>query len=133
LGNNSSKPDFHAKPVFLLHVWTGGEGNQAKYEEYDEMYVDDDEWEKCVSPLHLTNCSSQFHRLKLTGEQIDDRIVEVHWEPDHSRWRMMRFRDDKPNANHISTVEKVIQSIVDGVEKDAVRFLSFHLQPLPNP
>ena len=35
------KPDFHAKPVFLLHVWCGG----PAYELYDEMYVEDDEWE----------------------------------------------------------------------------------------
>ncbi|KAF8236253.1 mRNA capping enzyme [Tricholoma matsutake] len=92
------KPDFLAKPVFLLHVWCGG----PTYELYDEMYVEDDEWEK----------------MKLTGEQIDDRTVEVRWDPSLSRWRMMRFRDDKPNGNHRDVVEKIIQSIVDGVEKD---------------
>lgn len=58
--------------------------------------------------------------LKQSGEQIDDRIVEVHWEVDHSRWRMMRFRNDKPNGNHLSIVGKIIQSIADGVEKEAV-------------
>jgi mRNA guanylyltransferase len=36
------KPDFHAKPVFLLYVWCGSQA----YEPYDEMYVEDDEWEK---------------------------------------------------------------------------------------
>lgn len=58
--------------------------------------------------------------MKLTGEQIDDRTVEVRWDPSLSRWRMMRFRDDKPNGNHRDVVEKIIQSIVDGVEKDIV-------------
>lgn len=33
---------------------------------------------------------------------------------------MMRFRDDKPAGNHIKTVECVIESIRDGVEKDVV-------------
>ena len=33
---------------------------------------------------------------------------------------MMRFRDDKPNANHKNVVDSIIQSIADGVEKDAV-------------
>jgi mRNA guanylyltransferase len=58
--------------------------------------------------------------MKLTGEQIDDRTVEVRWDPALSHWRMMRFRDDKPNGNHQDIVEKIIRSIVDGVEKDAV-------------
>jgi mRNA guanylyltransferase len=58
--------------------------------------------------------------MKLTGKQIDDRTVEVRWDPALSHWRMMRFRDDKPNGNHRDIVEKIIQSIVDGVEKDVV-------------
>jgi mRNA guanylyltransferase len=58
--------------------------------------------------------------MKLTGEQIDDRVVEVHWDIIKSHWRMMRFRDDKPNGNFRTVVENIIQSIADGVEKDAV-------------
>jgi mRNA guanylyltransferase len=58
--------------------------------------------------------------MKSTGEQIDDRIVEVHWDLENERWRMMRFRDDKPHGNHRSVVDKIIQSIADGVQKDAV-------------
>lgn len=64
---------------------------------------------------------SPLSRLKKSGEQIDDRVVEVHWDPAISCWRMMRFRDDKPHGNHRSVVENIIQSIADGVEKDAVR------------
>lgn len=56
----------------------------------------------------------------MSGEQIDDRIVEVHWDPSMQRWRMMRFRDDKPQGNHKRVVDNIIQSIADGVEKDAV-------------
>jgi mRNA guanylyltransferase len=69
--------------------------------------------------------SSFSFRLKKSGEQIDDRVVEVHWDQAVSRWRMMRFRDDKPHGNHRSVVENIIQSIADGVEKDAVRLYSF--------
>ncbi|KAF9014107.1 mRNA capping enzyme [Cyathus striatus] len=101
---NPKTPDFYAKPIFLLYVWTGDERGQSKYEEYDQMYVDDDEWEK----------------LKLSGEQLDDRIVEVHWDPTVESWRMMRFREDKPNGNHRSVVDNIIQSIADGVEKEAL-------------
>ena len=62
-----------------------------------------------------------FFRLKASGEQIDDRIVEVYWDTAHDRWRMMRFRDDKPKGNHKSVVDNIIKSIVDGVEKEDVR------------
>lgn len=58
--------------------------------------------------------------MKLSGEQIDDRIVEVHWDPEVDRWRMLRFRDDKPNGNFRTVVENIIQSISDGVEKSMV-------------
>jgi hypothetical protein len=63
--------------------------------------------------------------MKLSGNQIDDRIVEVHWDSELSHWRLMRFRDDKPNGNHRTVVENIIQSIVDGVEKDIVGFLHY--------
>jgi len=59
--------------------------------------------------------------MKASGEQVDDRIVEVCWDPVRELWRMMRFRDDKPQGNHRSVVENIMQSIADGVEKDAVR------------
>ncbi|KAI3599973.1 mrna guanylyltransferase [Moniliophthora roreri] len=100
LVSDPNKPDLVAKPVFLLKVWCGDQ----RYEQYDEMYVEDDEWEK----------------MKLSGEQYDDRIIEVHWDPNVSHWRMMRFRDDKPNGNHLSIVEKIIDSIADGVDKDTL-------------
>ncbi|KAF8212065.1 mRNA capping enzyme, alpha subunit [Mycena galopus ATCC 62051] len=99
-----AQPDFHAKPVFLLQVWCG----DTTYEQYDQMYVDDDEWES----------KRLSFGMKSSGEQYDDRIVEVHWDPAHNHWRMMRFRDDKDNGNHRSIVEKIIVSIADGVEKD---------------
>jgi len=80
--------------------------------------------------------------MKSTGEQYDDRIVEVHWDQDVSHWRMMRFRDDKPNGNHRSVVENIIQSVSDGVERDALlarsnairnAWKTRHSQPPPPP
>ena len=62
--------------------------------------------------------------MKVSGDHFEDRIVEVHWDPTLEGWRMMRFRDDKPAGNHINTVESVIQSIRDGVEKETVRTTS---------
>ncbi|KIM65335.1 hypothetical protein SCLCIDRAFT_1212510 [Scleroderma citrinum Foug A] len=99
--SNSSTPDFCAKPFFGLHIYCGEDQGQSVYEPYDKLYVKDDEWRD----------------MKLSGEQVDDRIVEVHWDPDLSSWRKMRFRDDKPHGNYRTIVEKIIQSIADGVEK----------------
>ena len=39
---------------------------------------------------------------------------------------MMRFRDDKPNGNFKSVVENIIQSIEEGVEKDAVSLIAWY-------
>ncbi|KAI0729937.1 mRNA capping enzyme, catalytic domain-containing protein [Fomitopsis betulina] len=100
--SRSPDPDFLAKPVFELHVYCGDEQRQPRYEFYDVMHVEDDEWES----------------LKRAGEQLDDRIVEVHWDPVNEHWRMMRFRDDKPAGNYKTVVEKIIKSIADGVEKE---------------
>jgi mRNA guanylyltransferase len=65
--------------------------------------------------------------MKASGEQIDDRIIEVHWDTAESHWRMMRFRDDKPNGNYRTVAENIIQSIAEGIEKDAVSHNTQHL------
>lgn len=39
---NPNEPDWHSKPLFLLHVWCGGD----KYEQYDDLHVEDKEWEE---------------------------------------------------------------------------------------
>lgn len=72
--------------------------------------------------MHVTD--EEWDAMKTSGEQFDDRIVEVHWDAELESWRMMRFRDDKPNGNHKTTVENIISSIADGVEKDVVRVSS---------
>jgi CCR4-NOT transcriptional regulation complex NOT5 subunit len=71
--------------------------------------------------------------LKDSGEQVDDRIVEVYWDTAGEHWRMMRFRDDKPHGNHRSVVENIIQSIADGVEKDIVSGSSQDLAQCDDP
>lgn len=40
--SDPSQPDYHAKPIFALHVWTGANN----YEPFDVMQVKDEEWEK---------------------------------------------------------------------------------------
>ena len=75
-------------------------------------------------PPRLGLTATAICRMKVSGEHFEDRIVEVHWDPTLEGWRMMRFRDDKPAGNHLNTVESVIQSIRDGVEKETVRTIN---------
>lgn len=39
---NPTEPDWYATPLFLLHVWCGGD----KYEQYDHLLIEDKEWEE---------------------------------------------------------------------------------------
>lgn len=66
--------------------------------------------------------------MKRSGEQLDDRIVEVHWDPVKEQWRFMRFRDDKPAGNFKTVVENIIKSIADGVEKEQVIHTASHVE-----
>ena len=47
--SDPSRPEFHAKPFFGLHVYCGDEKGQPKYELYDSLFMEDDEWERWVS------------------------------------------------------------------------------------
>lgn len=95
-------------------TWTTRNGNSA----YSPLFP----W--LFRTIVISRLRTRFYsvcRLKASGEQVEDRIVEVYWETSHERWRMMRFRDDKPNGNFKTVVENIIQSIIDGVEKEDVR------------
>ena len=52
--------------------------------------------------------------------QYDDRIIECNWSVERETWQFMRIRDDKEHANHKSIMEKILISIQDGVEIEAV-------------
>ena len=79
-------------------------GHGAEYEFFDYLEMTDEEWEDIVA----------------SGEQYDERIVEVCWNKEEATWKIMRFRDDKPHGNHKSIVGKILTSIKDGVELDVV-------------
>ncbi len=94
----SPYPDYSAMPQFNLSVF-GGSGNQDI--PYGTMAIERHEWE----------------RMKAMNEPLNDRIVECYMDK-MQRWRFLRFRDDKKEANHVSTVESVMESIRDKVSKD---------------
>lgn len=153
-------PDLYAKPLFLLLIFKGSRGPE-EYEFFDFMDVTDEEWEEWVSvyftpyfsmwpsllstqvlniyqlPLLLLLSHSLFYsRLKSSGQQLDDRIVEVAWwpgnEPDERNesqkirgphWHFLRIRDDKNDGNFDKVVHNILRSIKDGVEEEEVSWM----------
>jgi mRNA guanylyltransferase len=101
--------DWDAKPEIELMV---NHGDREGYQRWANLALTDEEWEA----------------IKGMGEQIDGRIIECFLDPSSGSWRPKiekdgtpRYRDDKKDANHISTVKSVIESIQDGVtEQDLI-------------
>lgn len=105
--------DFDACPTFDLLVWHGG-----KDQFFAPLHIEDAEWEG----------------MKNMNQVLDGRIIECY-KDSQGRWRMKietderipRFRDDKTHANHISTVNSVLESIEDAVSEDD---LLHHAKPI---
>ncbi|KAF2676650.1 mRNA capping enzyme, alpha subunit [Lentithecium fluviatile CBS 122367] len=108
-GEGGLIPDYDAMPTrFQLLVYHG----QHKYQPFEhDLSVTEAEWEM----------------LKGLNERIDGRIIECFRDTD-GKWRFKkdddgtpRWRDDKPDANHISTVDSVLDSIEDPVTEADLR------------
>ena len=96
--DRSPYPDYTAMPQFRLAAFSGDNKEDIVF---GTMYVEANDWES----------------MKALEEPLNDRIVECYLDK-QNRWRFLRFRDDKKEANHISTVESVMESIQDKVSKD---------------
>jgi mRNA guanylyltransferase len=93
--------DYDSVPHSELIVFRGGSGPE-QYEYFADVDISEEEWET----------------LKGLEEPLNDRIVECNLD-DQGRWHIIRFRDDKHEANHKSTITSVMESIRDRVsEKD---------------
>ncbi|KAK6865603.1 hypothetical protein PG995_002131 [Apiospora arundinis] len=91
---------YHEIPQIQMFAYHGGNGPDS-YRPFAEMYMTEEEWEE----------------LKALNEPLNDRIIEAYMD-EQKRWRFYRFRDDKPNGNHISVIKSVLDSIEDGVTKE---------------
>lgn len=90
---------YQGVPDVELHVFMGNGPEPYKY--FNQLYLTPEEWET----------------LKSLGDPLQERVVECALD-EQGRWRLHRFRDDKPNANHVSTVNSVMQSIQDSVSEE---------------
>lgn len=97
------QPDYDACPTISLLVFHGNNKNEF----FADLHVTDDEW----------------NSMKSMNQILDGRIIECY-KDSKGRWRYKRekdgtprFRDDKTQANHISTVRSVLESIEDAVSE----------------
>ncbi len=97
-GDTKPYPDYDAVPFAALYVYYGD--GAEPYRKFADLYLSEDEW----------------RLLKETADPVTNRIVECAMDEDR-RWRLHRFRDDKLEANHISTVKSVMESIRDSVSE----------------
>lgn len=100
-GINEPFIDYYSVPMAELRMYVGDSGPE-KYRTFDSLYLKEEEWQTLLG----------------LGDPLNDRLVECNLD-DQGRWRLVRFRDDKHEANHESTVNSVMESIRDRVtEKD---------------
>ncbi|KAJ1962938.1 hypothetical protein GGI12_002348 [Dipsacomyces acuminosporus] len=102
---NENSIDFKIQVVnseeVLLYAWQGN----SDYEYFDKLALQPGDYQR------------HFGHLK----QVNGLIIEAVYDPAYappSKWKFMRFRDDKPHGNHISVVHKIIESIRDNIELD---------------
>lgn len=105
--DRSLYPDYDVTPKCHLCVFKG----QGIDEPYGIMFLDDHEWQN----------------MKALNQPLDERIVECYLD-DQNRWRFLRWREDKKEANHISTVESVMESIQDKVSQEDLIRISFNIK-----
>lgn len=93
-------PNYYTKPTFHLFVHRSAGDDEL----FATMTVDDEQWKY----------------LKSLNQPLDERIVECYLDK-KGQWRFLRFRDDKLEANHVSMIDSVMESIRDGVtEQDLI-------------
>lgn len=106
-GEEDMIPDYDAMPTsFQLLVLHGkSAGNSDPYQHFANLNITPHEWEL----------------LKGLQQRLDGRIIECYrtiegeWKYKPESDGTPRWRDDKKDANHISTVQSVLESIRDPV------------------
>jgi len=104
LAEGTTEPylDYDAVPDAELYAFHGD--RQDPYGYFAQAYLSEEDWEA----------------MKSCNDPITNRVVECAMD-EQGRWCIHRFRDDKPEANHISTVNSVMESIRDSVSEQELR------------
>lgn len=116
--DQSLQDDYYAFPANIgLYIY---HGRNMDYSRIGDLYITPEEWEN----------------LKRLNLPLQDSIVECYLEdtnatngghfngdmqPGIKRWRFYRMREDKLEANHVTTFDSVISSIEDHVTEQDLR------------
>jgi mRNA guanylyltransferase len=90
--------------IFRLSIWKGDAG----YEPWGDMHIPAGDWET-------------IRQAPEGVLPLENAIIECRWDKKagvSGRWRFMRFRTDKQDANYITVARNVQESIMDGVTRD---------------
>ncbi|KAG9789454.1 mRNA-capping enzyme subunit alpha [Exophiala dermatitidis] len=127
--DQSPQDDYYAFPEsFGLFIFCGNDG---QYAPVGQLYVEPAEWENWKSlnrPLQnsIVECFqedvvkdlSQRHGSNGYSNGLNNGGISNNGISNTRRWRFHRFRDDKTEANHITTYQSVIESINDHVTEE---------------
>lgn len=110
--------NFDVKPFFYLYVWQGGNDINNRLHDYDQPFSKKElellgRTYKKFAEIEIDD--KQWNELKAIQEPLNGRIVECSKDQESGAWKLLRFRDDKLNGNHVSVVQKVLESISDSV------------------
>jgi mRNA guanylyltransferase len=121
--DQSPQEDYLAFPEdFGLYVNYGGRSGVNEYERHGTLYVPPEEWEHLKSlgkPLQdaIVECYQEEVPAQISNGSQNGSHDNTNGNPTR-RWRFHRLRDDKQEANHITTFNSVIDSIEDHVTED---------------
>ncbi|KAF2126103.1 mRNA capping enzyme, alpha subunit [Dothidotthia symphoricarpi CBS 119687] len=114
-GEDGPIPDYTAIPAPITLLV---QHNKNQYEPFAELALTPAEW----------------HVLMSLDQRLDGRIIECYRTP-QGQWKYKaeadgspRWRDDKKDANHISTVNSVLESIENPVTEDDLRAMEPRLK-----
>jgi mRNA guanylyltransferase len=113
--DRSPQDDYFAFPeAFGLYIYHGND----QYAPVGDLHVEPwqwEEWKQLNRPLQDSIVECFQEDLTAKGQNGTNGTTT---EPHARRWRFHRFRDDKTEANHVSTFTSVIESIEDHVTQD---------------
>ncbi|SCV01213.1 LAMI_0G10044g1_1 [Lachancea mirantina] len=123
--------NYDVKPAFQLYIWQGGADVNNRLHTFDQPFSKKEleileRTYKKFAELEISD--EQWHELKNLDQPLNGRIVECSKDQESGAWRLLRFRDDKLNGNHVSVVQKVLESISDSVRVEDLQEASSQMK-----